>query len=427
MAPAKAQPEATADRVVIFKNSLRLGALDVILGFITRTGWPNCPSKPSLDWNEDIPFALYPRARQRHAARRMADLPPQEKPPRRPRYRGSHPRHFHEKYKEHNPDRYAADVARIVATGRTPAGGHRPVLVREVMEALAPQPGDIAVDCTLGYGGHALELLGAIQPGGRLVALDVDPIELPKSEARLRERGFGPEMLIVRRQNFAGLAQVLAREAIPGADRILADLGLSSMQMDNPARGFTFKREGPLDLRMNPSRGQPVSEWLSSVTQDLLADVLRENSDEPQSAHLARAILVARKATPILTTTRLAGIVSEAMDALPGTRGRDETSTTIRRVFQALRIQANDEFSALETFLRRLPECLKAGGRVVILTFHSGEDRRVKKYFQEGARTGAYESIAEEVGRAGADEIRSNPRASSAKLRWAVRSNSQPF
>ena len=284
-------------------------------------------------------------------------------------------------------------------------------------------PGDVAVDCTLGHGGHAMELLAAIQPGGHLWAMDVDPIELPKTEARLRERGFGPGTLTVRRQNFAGLAQLLARENLPGADVILADLGLSSMQMDNPARGFTFKHEGPLDLRMNPDRGRPASAWLASIDERALAELLEENADEPRAAQLARAIIIARSAAPLATTTALARVIREAMDALPGSRGRDETSTTIRRVFQALRIAVNDEFSALETFLRHLPGCLKPGGRVAILTFHSGEDRRVKKSFQAGARDGAYGRIAEEVVRAGAEEVRSNPRASSAKLRWAVRNS----
>ncbi len=353
----------------------------------------------------------------------MADTSPPGKPRRRPRYRGSHPRHFHEKYKEHNPELYATDVAKVVASGKTPAGGHRPILVRELLHALAPGPGDVAVDCTLGHGGHAMELLAAIQPGGHLWAMDVDPIELPKTEARLRERGFGPGTLTVRRQNFAGLAQLLARENLPGADVILADLGLSSMQMDNPARGFTFKHEGPLDLRMNPDRGRPTSAWLASIDERALAELLEENADEPRAAPLARAIIIARSAAPLATTTALARVIREAMDALPGSRGRDETSTTIRRVFQALRIAVNDEFSALETFLRHLPGCLKPGGRVAILTFHSGEDRRVKKSFQAGARDGSYGRIAEEVVRAGAEEVRSNPRASSAKLRWAVRNS----
>src|SRR5215813_4654108 len=190
-----------------------------------------------------------------------------EKPRRRQRYHGKNPRHFSEKYKEHAPERYAEDVARVLERGRTPAGTHRPIMVREVMEVLAPRPGEVAVDCTLGYGGHAAVMLPAIQPGGRLIGLDVDPIELPKTEIRLRALGFGPEVLTVHRSNFAGLARLLPEPA----DIILADLGVSSMQMDNPERGFTYKYDGPVDLRMNPQRGRPASALLSSLNEAQLA------------------------------------------------------------------------------------------------------------------------------------------------------------
>jgi 16S rRNA (cytosine1402-N4)-methyltransferase len=326
-----------------------------------------------------------------------------EKPKRRPRYRGKNPRHFSEKYKEHAPERYASDVAKVIAGGRTPAGMHRPVMLREILEVLAPQPGELAVDCTLGYGGHAAALLSALQPGGRLIGLDVDPIELPKTEARLRALGFGPESLTVHRTNFAGLAAVLPEPA----DVILADLGMSSMQMDNPARGFTYKYEGRLDLRMNPQRGQTASALLRSMDEPTLAALLAENADEPDADRIAQTILQ----TPVSTTTELAAAVRRA--------GGDENS--LRRVFQALRIAVNDEFGALNAFLRNLPACLKADGRVAILTFHSGEDRRVKKSFQSGERCGAYSGVAHEILRATSEEVRANPRSRSAKLRWARR------
>jgi 16S rRNA (cytosine1402-N4)-methyltransferase len=347
--------------------------------------------------------------------------PPPEKPKRRPRYRGTHPRQFHEKYKEHDPERYADDVAKILAAGKTPAGTHRPIMVREILEVLAPRPGDIAVDATLGYGGHALELLHAILPGGRLFALDVDPIELPKTEARLRASGVPAGALVVRRSNFAGLPQVLAAENLPGADVVLADLGLSSMQIDDPARGFTFKRTGPLDLRMNPQRGRPASALLASLDAPRLARMLEENADEPRAALLAANLVAAQQRQPIETTTALAEAIRTALHTQPGRPSKDDDEATVRRVFQALRIEVNDEFSALETFLRQLPDCLQPGGRVAILTFHSGEDRRVKKSFQEGANRGVYARIAGEVVRPGPEEIRANPRSSSAKLRWAVR------
>ena len=219
------------------------------------------------------------------------------------------------------------------------------------------------------------------------------------------------------RTNYAGLAALLAREAPGGADLILADLGLSSMQIDNPARGFTFKVEGPLDLRMNPERGQPASALLASTNAAKLEQLLAENADEPHAGALARAILDQQARAPITTTTALAAVIREALAVLP----RIEPSDTIRRVFQALRIAVNDEFSALDTFLRHLPACLRPGGRVAILTFHSGEDRRVKRAFKLGLQDGAYAEIARDVLRPNAEELRANPRSASAKLRYAIR------
>ena len=326
-----------------------------------------------------------------------------EKPKRRPRYKGRNPRHFSEKYKEHDAERYAADVDKVIRAGKTPAGMHRPVMVHEVMEVLDPQSGELAIDCTLGYGGHAAALLPALQPGGRLIGLDVDPIELPKAEARLRALGFGPDALTVHRTNFAGLAKVLPEPA----DIVFADLGLSSMQMDNPERGFTYKWDGPLDLRMNPQRGQAAGALLETLDEAGLAALLLANADEPKADRLARAI----KKASVSTTTQLTAIVRSA--------GGDEDS--VRRVFQALRIAVNDEFGALDAFLQNLPFCLKTGGRVAILTFHSGEDRRVKKSFQAGERSGVYSEVAHEVRRPAPSELRANPRSRSAKLRWARR------
>ncbi len=338
---------------------------------------------------------------------------------RRVRYRGMHPRRFAEKYKEHDPERYAADVEKVLASGKTPAGSHRPICVREIMELLAPKPGELAVDATLGHGGHAREILRAILPGGRLFAMDVDPLELPRAEARLRAENIPAEALVTRRSNFAGLPQFLAAEGVAAVDMVLADLGVSSMQIDNPERGFTFKHDGPLDLRMNPQRGQPASGVLAAIDESRLAEILVENADEPRAVSIARAICQARSQAPIHTTKALARVIQEALrsDRL----SKEELDLSTRRVFQALRIEVNDEFSALETFLRHLPNCLKQGGRVTILTFHSGEDRRVKKAFQAGERDGTYASVAHEVIRPSAEEIRANPRASSAKLRWAVR------
>ena len=339
------------------------------------------------------------------------------KPKRRVRYSGKNPRTFHEKYKELNPERYEADVQKIVESGKTPAGMHRAIMVAEVLHALAPRAGDVAVDCTLGFGGHARAILERIQPGGRLIGLDVDPIELPRTDERLRAAGFGAETFVAHRSNFAGLPQVLAKEGLAGADVILADLGVSSMQLDNPDRGFTYKGSGPLDMRMNPARGEPASQLLTHLSEDTLARLLEENADEPDARVIARAL----KAQAINTTEDLcrsvrAGIVAERPKAPDA-----DVEKSIRRTCQALRIAVNDELSALDAFLRHLPLCLAPGGRVVVLTFHSGEDRRVKKAFQAGHRDGVYSAVADEVIRPCAEEVRANPRAGSAKLRWALK------
>lgn len=341
-----------------------------------------------------------------------------EKPARRPRYRGTHPRQFHEKYKERDPQRYPDDVSKVLDSGKTPAGMHRPIMVREVMQALALKSGDTAVDCTLGYGGHASEILRAIQPNGRLLCFDLDPIELPKAEARLLELGFPAESLIVRRQNFAGLASVLAVEAPHGADAIFADLGVSSMQLDDPSRGFSFKADGPLDLRMDPARGFSATELLTRLDESELARLLADNADEPLAAELARSILSAHSRQPLLTTHSLATVVRTVAARGLTSRASDDC---VRRVFQVLRIAVNGEFRALESLLRQLPQCLAPGGRVAVLTFHSGEDRRVKAAFKAGRQSGIYSFVTKDVVRAGPEEQRANSRSSSAKLRWAIR------
>ena len=348
-------------------------------------------------------------------------MPTDDTPPvraRRPRYSGKNPRTFHEKYKELNPARYEADVQKIVDSGKTPAGMHRAIMVGEVLQALALKAGDVAIDCTLGFGGHARAMLERIQPGGRLIGLDVDPIELPRTDERLRAAGFGADTFVAHRSNFAGLLQVLAKEGLAGADVILADLGVSSMQLDNPDRGFTYKESGPLDMRMNPARGEPASQLLTHLSEDKLARLLDKNADEPDARIIARAL----KAQAIQTTGDLcrnvrAGIVAERPKA-----SDVDVEKSIRRTCQALRIAVNDEFSALETFLRHLPLCLAPGGRVVVLSFHSGEDRRVKKAFESGLNEGWYAAVADEVVRPSAEEVRANPRAGSAKLRWAQKS-----
>jgi 16S rRNA (cytosine1402-N4)-methyltransferase len=336
---------------------------------------------------------------------------------RRPRYPRTHPRRFEEKYKELAPERYPEIVPHVLARGRTPAGQHVPILVEEVLETLAPRPGDRGVDATVGWGGHAERLLERLAPGGQLLALDADPAELPRTEARLRRLGFDETALVARRTNFAGLRSALDSAGWhDGADFVLADLGVSSMQLDDPARGFSFKDDGPLDMRMNPNRGLSAAQWLERATVEALAAVLRDHGDEPFASDLAPA-LAARRGR-LATTQALARAVREA---LADRTREDEAERSVRRVFQALRIEVNDELGALDALLRQLPGCLRPGGRVAVITFHSGEDRRVKQAFAQGAREGLYAAVVRDVVRASAEERRANPRSRAAKLRWARR------
>ncbi len=253
-------------------------------------------------------------------------------------------------------------------------------------------------------------------PGGRLLGLDIDPIERPKTVARLLSR-FARESFSAHAKNFAGLPRLLADEGLSGVDLVLVDLGVSSMQLDDPSRGFSWKVEGLLDLRMNPARGQPAWALLESMTEARLSRVLFENADEPHAEAIARAVVLARKERPIRTTTAFAGIVAEATTAA----GEEAAFFSQARAFQALRIEVNDEMSALEALLRALPSCLKPGGRAAFLSFHSGEDRRVKRAFRLGFHNGDYREIARDVIRAGPEEQRSNPRSTAAKLRFAIR------
>ena len=286
------------------------------------------------------------------------------------------------------------------------------------MRVLEPKPGDVAVDCTLGFGGHARAMLERIRPGGRLIGLDVDPLELPRTEERLRNSGFDAAEFAAHRSNFAGLPGVLAAEGVVAAEVLFADLGVSSMQLDNPDRGFTYKESGPLDMRMNPSRGASASQLLARLSEEKLARALAEHADEPYAGVIARFL----KRQPIETTVDLGRIVRAAVTFERPQAQKKDVDLSVRRTFQALRIEVNDELSSLDMLLRHLPQCLAPGGRAAFLTFHSGEDRRVKKALQAGYRDGVYSAVADEVVRPSAEEVRANPRAASAKLRWAVRS-----
>ncbi|WP_317898874.1 16S rRNA (cytosine(1402)-N(4))-methyltransferase RsmH [Aurantibacillus circumpalustris] len=342
------------------------------------------------------------------------------KPERRVRYKGTHPKAFKEKYKELQPENYTDDVAKVIQQGRTPAGMHRSICVNEIIDFLKISPGQIGLDATLGYGGHSAEILKHLAPGGLLYATDVDPFELPLTRNRLAALGFGPEAVIIKKMNFSGIDQIAA-EAGP-LNFVLADLGVSSMQIDNPERGFSFKVEGPLDLRLNPKSGMSAADFLKTVTLDYLEHIFATNSDEQFSEQIAEAIISARaKGKTITTTTQLQILIKETLKFLPQTTRMEEAKKSCQRCFQALRIEVNDEFGALDKFLEKLPDALAEGGRVAILSFHSGEDRRVKKSFQSLFREGIYSEVAPDPIRASAEECNTNPRAKSAKLRWAIK------
>jgi len=338
---------------------------------------------------------------------------------RRTRYKGTHPKNYKEKYKELQPERYADDVAKIIKKGNTPAGMHISICVKEILEFLQITPGQTGLDATLGYGGHTLEMLKCLNSKGRLYATDVDPIELPRTKERLERLGYGSEILEIKQMNFSKIDEILP-ESGP-FNFILADLGVSSMQIDNPERGFTFKFEGPLDLRLNPKLGISAADLLKEMTLYEIEDMLIENADEPNSAVIARAILSSiKKGIDITTTTQLRNIIKDALKYVPKIKEND-IKKSCQRTFQALRINVNKEFEVLDEFLEKLPNVLAKGGRVAILTFHSGEDRRVKKSFQHFFREGVYSEIASEPIRPSAEECHVNSRARSAKLRWAIK------
>lgn len=339
---------------------------------------------------------------------------------RRVRYKGTHPRNFQEKYKELNPEKYQADIEKIIQKGKTPAGMHIPICVNEILDFLQIQPGQTGMDATLGYGGHTQKMLECLKGQGHLYATDVDPVESEKTRARLEALGYGPEILTIRHMNFAQLDQVAPEKKF---DFILADLGVSSMQIDNPERGFSFKTEGPLDLRLDPTTGATAATRLRELTEEELAGMLEENSDEPYAAKIAAAVQKTfRRGGKIETTRQLAEVIGEALGFLPAKEQKDAVKKSCQRTFQALRIDVNSEFEVLYTFLEKLPQVMNPGGRIAILTFHSGEDRLVKKAFRQGYRDGIYQDFSREALRPSQEECYKNPRAHSTKLRWAVMS-----
>ena len=340
---------------------------------------------------------------------------------RRVRYKGKYPRKYEEKYKELNPEKYKETIAHVISKGNTPAGMHISIMVKEILDFLQIKPGETGFDATLGYGGHTKAMMECLKGEGHMYATDVDPEESAKTKKRLEEKGFGSDILTVKLENFANIDKV-AKEA-GKFDFVLADLGVSSMQIDNPDRGFTFKAEGPLDLRMNPEKGISAAERLHDISREELAGMLVENADEPYAEEIAEAVTEKiRKGGKIETTTGLHQVIGEALAFIPEKERKEAIRKSSQRVFQALRIDVNNEFEVLYDFLDKLPGVLKPGGKVAILTFHSGEDRLVKKSFKQWKKEGLYSEIAKDVIRPSKEECFRNSRAKCTKMRWAIRS-----
>ena len=345
----------------------------------------------------------------------------EEKPhKRRVHYSGTHPKRFEEKYKEHDPEKYADTIEKVISKGSTPAGMHISICVNEILDFLQIQPGQQGLDATLGYGGHTRRMLEQLHGEGHMYALDVDPIEIVKTKQRLAEAGYGEDILTIKQTNFRNIDQV-ADEA-GGFVFILADLGVSSMQIDNPDRGFTYKFDGPLDLRLDPEKGESAAERLREVSYEELVGMFQENSDEPYAEEIATVIMKRnRTKNYVETTTQMKDAIEEALSFVPEKERKEAVKKSCQRCFQALRIDVNSEFEVLYDFLDKLPDALRPGGRVAILTFHSGEDRLVKRAFKAGAKAGVYSEVSKDVIRPSAEECARNPRARSTKMRWAVK------
>lgn len=339
---------------------------------------------------------------------------------RRVRYSGTHPKRFEEKYKEHNPEKYADTIERVISKGSTPAGMHISICVNEILDFLQIQPGQQGLDATLGYGGHTRRMLEKLQGKGHMYALDVDPIEIVKTKKRLEDAGYGEDILTIKQTNFRNIDKVA--EETGKFDFILADLGVSSMQIDNPDRGFTYKFDGPLDLRLDPEKGESAAERLREVSYEELVGMFQENSDEPYAEEIATVIMKRnRTKNYVETTTQMKDVIEEALAFVPEKDRKEAVKKSCQRCFQALRIDVNSEFEVLYDFLEKLPDALRPGGRVAILTFHSGEDRLVKRAFKAGAKAGIYSEVSKDVIRPSAEECARNPRARSTKMRWAVK------
>jgi 16S rRNA (cytosine1402-N4)-methyltransferase len=292
---------------------------------------------------------------------------------------------------------------------------HVPVLLAAVLDILAPRAGQVVVDCTLGLGGHSAAILQRIRPDGRLIGIDFDPANVEIARQKLTGIGGAFEL---HQNNFAALPTILAGAGIDRVDAVLADLGVASPQIDDPARGFSYRQPGPLDMRMDPTRGRAASAILHQIPRRELESALLEFGDETDAPRIAELIVQRRKTRAIITTEELSAIVCEARD-FTLKRAAGAKLHPAARTFQALRILVNREMANLDRLLAVIPTCLKPGGVAVLISFHSGEDRRVKSEFRDGLRAGIFSRISPDPILADEIEQKSNPRSRSAKLRWA--------
>ena len=307
--------------------------------------------------------------------------------------------------------------------------GHLPVLAEEVMTILSPRPGSLQIDCTLGGGGHTERILEASSPNGRVLGLDADPAAIDRVRERLARLG---DRLVLRNADFRDVGTVAPAAGFARVDGLLLDLGLSSFQLADTERGFGFRAGGRLDMRFDPARGVPASELVATLDAAALADIFRRYGEEPRALRIARAIVRDRAIAPVDTAERLAAVVERAAPAAPGRR-RVHPAT---RVFQALRIAVNDELGALEAVLAAAMDLLQPGGRLVVLSYHSLEDRIVKRFVateRKGCicppelpvcvcgRVPRLRAVGPQPVMAAPDEVTSNPRSRSVRMRAAER------
>ena len=391
------------------------GSIELIAFLVPRfTGEIALADHDRLAWTEAsklLTFDLLP------ADRPIAEVVQSHR--RRRRYKGKNPRRFEEKYKELDPRRWPEAAEKAKARGSTPAGAHVPVMLKEVLSALEPLEGAAVLDCTLGWGGHAEALSRRVGPSGTVIGLDRDLEELARAESRLRSLGLS---MIVRHADYADALGVLEDLQVPGVDALLADLGVSSMQLDRPERGLSFKADGPLDMRMDRSRGKTAADWLASATEREIAEALERYGQEPDARAVAASLasLAARDRSP-KTTRELASAVSQAKGLGPGRVLKKDafSSHPAARTFQALRIVVNGEHESLRRLLEDLPSLVRRGGRAAVITFHSGEEALVARVLREQAARGKWVSPPDEPLRPSPDEVRANPRSRSARL-WRV-------